>query len=57
MLIIGEYHPAFACFHKITRRHAQQQVRIGMITAEVKLGESWCDASKVGRAIFLDTFF
>jgi hypothetical protein len=33
------------------------EVRIGMITAEVKLGESWCDASKVGRAIFLDTFF
>ena len=33
------------------------EVRVGIITADVKLGENWCDGSKVDRAIFLDTFF
>ena len=33
------------------------EVRIGVITADVKLGDNWCDRDQIGRAIFLDTFF
>ena len=33
------------------------EVRVGVISAETKLGDNWCDASKVGHALFLDTFF
>jgi hypothetical protein len=33
------------------------EVRVGVITANVKLGDNWCDRSKVGQAFFLDTFF
>jgi hypothetical protein len=33
------------------------EVRVGVITAETKLGDNWCDASKAGHALFLDTFF
>ena len=33
------------------------EVRVGVISAESKLGDNWCDASKVGHALFLDTFF
>ena len=31
------------------------EMRVGVITADVKLGDNWCDASKVGRAFFIDT--
>ena len=33
------------------------EVHVGVISAETKLGDNWCDASKVGHALFLDTFF
>lgn len=31
------------------------EMRIGIISDDVKLGDNWCDASKVGHAFFLDT--
>ena len=33
------------------------EVRIGVLSAHVKLGDNWCDDSRVGHAFFLDTCF
>jgi len=33
------------------------EVRIGVLSAHVKLGDNWCDDSRVGHAFFLDTSF
>ena len=32
-------------------------VRVGALTADVRLGENWCEPTLVGKAFFLDAFF
>lgn len=32
-------------------------VRIGMVSETVLLGENWCSADKVGKVFYLDAYF